>query len=57
VKQKNGVEYHTVQPDMVNAVGMPTTVSHVHVRFSVKVIIGLMFTFFHNILAEENYTD
>jgi hypothetical protein len=38
---------------MVNAVGMPTTVAYVHVRFSVKMSIGLIFTFFRNILAEK----
>jgi hypothetical protein len=42
---------HTVQPDMVNAVGMPTTVACVHVHFSVKLSIGLLFTFFRNIFA------
>jgi hypothetical protein len=42
---------------MVNAVGMPTTVAYVHVRFSLKVGIGLIFTFFRYIFAEKNYTD
>jgi hypothetical protein len=37
----------------VNAVGMPTTVAYVHVPFSVKLSIGLIFTFFRNILAEK----
>jgi hypothetical protein len=42
---------------MVNAVGrMPATVAYVHVRFSVKVSIGLIFTFFHNILAQKIIT-
>ena len=43
---------HTVQPDLGNAVGMETTAVYIHDCFLQQVSIGLIFTFFRNVLAE-----